>query len=213
MPRKKAARGSEASSREEMLTLDQAAEALGVSRSTLYRWQTQGRVRGFKVGRQWRYRRSDLDKFGQMTHPSAAAVNVGELGKLVKQVEAQAKGIGSITAEPVPGYKKAKQVVFSSIDCSSPCSPAARRATLQTSTSTRSVTEASCACALTACSTTRSGSRSPPTPPSSPASRPAPACSSISGTCLRTAGSGSTPTTPSTTSASRPSRPCTARAL
>lgn len=109
MPRKKAARGSEASSREDMLTLDQAAEALGVSRSTLYRWQTQGRVRGFKVGRQWRYRRSDLDKFGQMTHPSAAAVNVGELGKLVKQVEAQAKGMGSITAEPLPGYPSTEE--------------------------------------------------------------------------------------------------------
>jgi excisionase family DNA binding protein len=92
-----------------MLTLDQAAEALGVSRSTLYRWQTQGRVRGFKVGRQWRYRRSDLDKFGQMTHPSAAAVNVGELGKLAKQVEAQAKGIGSITAEPLPGYPSTEE--------------------------------------------------------------------------------------------------------
>ncbi len=110
MPRKKAARRADAPTREEMLSLDQAAEALGVSRSTLYRWQTQGRVRGFKVGRQWRYRRSDLDKFGQMTHPSAADVNVGELGTLVKQAEAQAKGIGSITVEPpLPDYPSTEE--------------------------------------------------------------------------------------------------------
>ena len=66
-------------SKEEMLGLDQAAAALGVSRSTLTRWMNQGRLRGFKVGRQWRFRRSDLDKFGEMSHPSAAAVNVAEL--------------------------------------------------------------------------------------------------------------------------------------
>jgi len=69
----------------EMLSLEEAAGILGVSRSTMHRWQQQGRIRGVKIGRQWRYRRSELDKLGQASHPSAAAVNVAEVGRAVAQ--------------------------------------------------------------------------------------------------------------------------------
>jgi len=100
MAKKKAKREADSRAQEQMLTLDQAAAALGVSRSTLYRWQNEGRVRGFKVGRQWRFRRSDLDKFGQMTHPSAAAVNVAELRKLIGKTGVPTKDITALTVEP-----------------------------------------------------------------------------------------------------------------
>jgi len=88
-----------------MLSLDQAAAALGVSRSTLYRWQNQGRLRGFKVGRQWRFRRSDLDKFSQMSHPSAAAVDVSQIDHLLAGLKSEVKEAADLTFDPAPtGY-------------------------------------------------------------------------------------------------------------
>jgi excisionase family DNA binding protein len=88
-----------------MLSLEEAAAALDVSRSTLYRWQNQGRVKGFKVGRQWRFKRSDLDKFSKMTHPAAASVNVGELDTALAEMVAQAKEGEAVVFDPaLPGY-------------------------------------------------------------------------------------------------------------
>ncbi len=71
---------------QELCGLDEACTTLGVSRSTLTRWLAEGRLRGMKVGRQWRFRRTDLEKFGQMAHPSAAAVNIAELDAVIAQL-------------------------------------------------------------------------------------------------------------------------------
>ncbi len=48
---------------DELLTLTQAAQFLDVSNSTVYRFLDQGKLRAFKVGRQWRFRRRDLDAY------------------------------------------------------------------------------------------------------------------------------------------------------
>ncbi len=86
------------------ISLEEAAALLGVSRSTMNRWQQQGRVRGTKIGRQWRYRRSDLEKLGQAIHPSAAAVNVAEVDRAIAQTGAGA-AVDSVSFErPAPGY-------------------------------------------------------------------------------------------------------------
>jgi len=45
---------------EDLLTLDDAVQLLGTSRPTLYRWLAQGEIKGLKVGKQWRFRKSDL---------------------------------------------------------------------------------------------------------------------------------------------------------
>ncbi len=71
---------------EEMVGLEEAAGVLKVSRSTLTRMLAQGRLKGFKVGRQWRFRRSDLGKFSQMAHPSAAAVNIPDVEAALKEL-------------------------------------------------------------------------------------------------------------------------------
>src|SRR5579884_585466 len=52
--------GAASSGEEELLTLDEAVQFLGTSKPTLYRWLAQGEVRGLKVGKQWRFRKSDL---------------------------------------------------------------------------------------------------------------------------------------------------------
>ena len=104
---------------DQALSLEEAAEALGVSRSTLYRWQQQGRIRGFKMGRQWRFRRSELDAFSKGTHPSAASVNVSELDTAVADLSAGQAA--KVTFDPpVPGYpateeEKAVENAFSTI--------------------------------------------------------------------------------------------------
>jgi len=77
---------------EEMVGLEEAAGVLKVSRSTLTRMLAQGRLKGFKVGRQWRFRRSDLGKFSQMAHPSAAAVNIPDVEAALKKLPAVPSG-------------------------------------------------------------------------------------------------------------------------
>lgn len=99
MPKSK--RDAEATG-EEMVGLDDAAGILGVSRSTLQRMLKQGNVRGFKVGRQWRFRRADLDKFGRMSHPSSAGVKVNEIEQLVASVTSREKGAGDVQFESSP---------------------------------------------------------------------------------------------------------------
>jgi excisionase family DNA binding protein len=43
-----------------LLTLKEAMSYLRVSRSTLYRLMESGRLRGYKVGKSWRFHREDL---------------------------------------------------------------------------------------------------------------------------------------------------------
>jgi len=43
------------------LSEKEAQEYLGVSRSTLYRWQKEGKLKVYKLGRQRRYQQEDLD--------------------------------------------------------------------------------------------------------------------------------------------------------
>ncbi|MFB3880066.1 MAG: ATPase, T2SS/T4P/T4SS family [Armatimonadota bacterium] len=88
----------------EMLSLEEAAGVLGVSRSTMHRWQQQGRLRGVRIGRQWRYRRSELEKLGQVTHPSAAAVNIAEVGRAVAQTALEGAGEQVSLERPALGY-------------------------------------------------------------------------------------------------------------
>lgn len=44
----------------ELLTMEQAIEQLKTTRPTFYRWLRSGRIKGVKLGRQWRFRPDDL---------------------------------------------------------------------------------------------------------------------------------------------------------
>ena len=46
-----------------LLTPAQIAEALQLNESTITRWLRKGRLRGFKVGKDWRVSPADLDAF------------------------------------------------------------------------------------------------------------------------------------------------------
>ncbi len=60
---------------DELLTLDEAVKFLGTSKPTLYRLLGQDEIKGLKVGRQWRFRKTDLIAYmerGSAPAPPAA---------------------------------------------------------------------------------------------------------------------------------------------
>ncbi|MGI6633251.1 MAG: helix-turn-helix domain-containing protein [Bacillota bacterium] len=46
-----------------VLSPEQVAEVLGISRRTVVAWLQEGKLNGIKVGNRWRVREEDLDKF------------------------------------------------------------------------------------------------------------------------------------------------------
>lgn len=73
--RKPGASGGPAGAAAHLLGTSAAADELGVSASTLRRWRSEGRIEGRKVGKRWRFQRSDLE--GMVNVPAeepAAAV-------------------------------------------------------------------------------------------------------------------------------------------
>lgn len=43
------------------MTTEEAGQYLKVSRTTLRRWADEGRIPAAKIGKEWRFRRSELD--------------------------------------------------------------------------------------------------------------------------------------------------------
>lgn len=48
---------------EALLNVKQVAEYLQLKESTIYSWAQDSRVPAIKIGRTWRFRRSDLDQW------------------------------------------------------------------------------------------------------------------------------------------------------
>jgi type IV pilus assembly protein PilB len=64
---------------EDLLTLTEAVEFLGTSKPTMYRWLERGEVKGLKVGKQWRFRKSDLVAYMERGPVALAAAPAEEL--------------------------------------------------------------------------------------------------------------------------------------
>jgi excisionase family DNA binding protein len=69
------------------LTFDEAAEFLNTPRSTLYRWLREGKAPGHKLGRQWRFLRSELERF--MRSSAEEAKEKDDLAALVDVLNAR----------------------------------------------------------------------------------------------------------------------------
>lgn len=66
----------------EVMDIRQAAEYLGISGDTLYRYASEGFVPAFKLGNRWRFRKSLLDgwmdeKSGVRSAPAPEAIEAG----------------------------------------------------------------------------------------------------------------------------------------
>ena len=58
----------------EVMDIRQAAEYLGISGDTLYRYASEGFIPAFKLGNRWRFKRSLLDAWMvRMSNPKAAS--------------------------------------------------------------------------------------------------------------------------------------------
>jgi excisionase family DNA binding protein len=58
--------------REDLLDMEQAIALLKTTRPTFYRWLRSGKLRGMKVGRQWRFYRADVEGFMKGEEPRIA---------------------------------------------------------------------------------------------------------------------------------------------
>lgn len=63
----------------ELLTLEEAVQFLGTSKPTLYRLLSQGDIKGLKVGRQWRFRKSDLVAYMERSPAAIAPAPIADL--------------------------------------------------------------------------------------------------------------------------------------
>ena len=63
MPRRPSRLAKESRTEREILTAEQVAELLQVSTKTVYRLVGRGELRAKKVGRAWRFLRSDIRKY------------------------------------------------------------------------------------------------------------------------------------------------------
>jgi len=61
---------------EELMSLEAAADFLCVSKSTMYRLLDQGKLRGMKAGKQWRFRKEDLLAYMQRDPAALALANI-----------------------------------------------------------------------------------------------------------------------------------------
>jgi len=61
---------------DDVLDMDQAIAHLKTTKPTMYRWIAQGRIQGFKAGRQWRFYRRDLRKFLEYEDPTAVGIDL-----------------------------------------------------------------------------------------------------------------------------------------
>ena len=57
--------------KKEWMTTEQACEYLQVSSVSLYRWRQAGRITGYRLGSNLRYRREDLDALAVPEEPDA----------------------------------------------------------------------------------------------------------------------------------------------
>ncbi|HUT36947.1 MAG TPA: ATPase, T2SS/T4P/T4SS family [Planctomycetota bacterium] len=82
----------------QLLTMRQAIELLKTSRPTFYRWVRQGRIVGTKLGRQWRFRRADVERFlaGQEPRIELRA----DLSPLIENLRRRVEALGAKDVAP-----------------------------------------------------------------------------------------------------------------
>ncbi|MBI5877194.1 MAG: helix-turn-helix domain-containing protein [Chloroflexi bacterium] len=67
---------------DQLMTVQEVADYLKVSRTTVWRWCSDGRLPACKVGRGWRVRRKDLERF-----VSLSALEVREVADLALEID------------------------------------------------------------------------------------------------------------------------------
>ncbi len=80
------------SPKQDLLTMEEAIDQLKTTRPSFYRWLREGKIKGFKIGRQWRFERQDIERFLQGLGPRID-LPVSP-APLVRQLEAKLAAVG-----------------------------------------------------------------------------------------------------------------------
>ena len=83
---------------DQILTAEEAAKYLKMALSTLYRYMRRGQVPCFKVGNQWRFKRSVLDEWMERMSMLDIGLRIGSLDKEATTVE-ESKKRGNINID------------------------------------------------------------------------------------------------------------------
>ena len=60
---------------EKLMTLEEVAEFLRLSKDTVYRMANTGKIPASKVGNQWRFDREEIDEWMKLQRPAATKGN------------------------------------------------------------------------------------------------------------------------------------------
>ena len=84
-----------------LLDMNQAIELLKTTRPTFYRWLRSGKLKGMKVGRQWRFYRADIERFLRGEAPRIDLP--ADIDPLLHDLRSQIVRHGGHPAEPLAG--------------------------------------------------------------------------------------------------------------
>jgi excisionase family DNA binding protein len=94
----------------ELLDVDQAVAALGTSRPTFYRWLRAGKLKGLKVGLQWRFHREDIERF---LHGRPPRIDLpADVGPLLRGLREQLERLGEPVPAPTEGRDGAREAIL-----------------------------------------------------------------------------------------------------
>ena len=83
---------------EDLVDMKEAVALLKTTRATFYRWLRSGKVKGMKVGRQWRFRREEIQRFLEGA-PARADLPSG-VGRLLDDLSARLAASGIPDVDP-----------------------------------------------------------------------------------------------------------------
>ena len=83
---------------DEIIDMKEAIKILDTTRSTFYRWLRSGQIKGMKVGRRWRFYRTDIERFLRGQEPRIdVPVDIRPLVELLRE---RARQLGVETTSP-----------------------------------------------------------------------------------------------------------------
>jgi len=95
---------------QELIEMDDAIALLKTSRSTFYRWLRTGKIRGMKLGRQWRFYREDIERFLKGEEPRIALR--ADIGPLIQTLSARIQELGGEIAPDEGGHGEVARAVL-----------------------------------------------------------------------------------------------------
>ena len=82
----------------DIISMKEAIELLNTTRSTFYRWLREGKIKGMKIGRQWRFYREDIQRFLKGQEPRIDLP--ADIGPLIRSLRERAEKYGETDASP-----------------------------------------------------------------------------------------------------------------